>query len=554
MAALPTLSPQALSLSIQRVEMLERADPIARASASPVQRETFGYVLRELETALRAGNNAAKTTGGALLFTALAQGRTEVAGVPLPRLKQPTTWWVLSRTYKQQAGSVQPAYQRWLGEYPHEVAWSNKAKGWIEQINVRPLNARTEDPSGWSKIVFVSQHQQGTTGDIGKGVKIDGWHSDEPGEEAVIRELRKARIAGRPFFRLHTFTPLSRAEWEFLRKDFDGTLRNPVGNRVELVASLYDNAIENGGFLTPAEIADYLASFKDDPFLEARIWGDYVDLSGKNPFLALLDQLRRWERECEDPKLERYEIIGEEDTEEGRIRIPFAVDVEIYEEAVAGERYFAPCDPSLGVDDEQHDPCGLHVYARDPFRLVARYNGYCGAYGLGTLAAMLGERYNNALVDPDMTGGYGGPTLTALAQYRSKRHPNGYGWINQDRVQDRNGEWRTTLGFSWNEDNKAEAIEQIRNALRMDSVRVRSRAVVECLKQAVMDPKQRLVKPAGVHYEDLCNLGRALQVVHPHVPVRETKSPGQKAEEIFDRALGIKPRRVAQYRPAPRWR
>ena len=122
-------------------------------------------------------------------------------------------------------------------------------------------------------------------------------------------------------------------------------------------------------------------------------------------------------------------------------------------------------------------------------------------------------------------------------------------------MQEKNGEWRATLGFTWNEDNKAEAIEQIKHALRMDSVRVRSRGVIECLKQAVMDGRQRLVKPDGVHYEDLCNLGRALQVVHPHVIEKTYKTPEQTAEEIFDRALGIRPARRAHPRkPTLKWR
>lgn len=557
----PALSPQSLALSIARVEMREREDPVGRASCTPKQAEMIRLVTQELETLYRGGNNSAKTTGGALLFTALAQGRKELCGIPLPRLKQPTTFWVLSREYKQQRDSVQPPYERWLGEWPHEKSYVNRSKGWLEQIAVRYEGCHHDDPQAWSRIVFVSQHHQSAdTTSTGRGVKIDGWHSDEPGEEPVIRELRKARIAGRPFFRLHTLTPLARAEWEYLRKDFEGTEDGPVGNRAQVIASIYDNQIGNGGFLTPAEIADYIDSFKGDAYfdvggLSARLYGDWIDLSGKNPFRMLMEQLRRWERECEEPKIEAIEIIGEEDTEDGRLRIPFVVDVEIYEKARFDERYYISADPSLGVDDEAHDPCGLHVYGRDPFRLMARYNGYCGAYGLGTLAAMLGERYNHALVDPDMTGGYGGPTLTALDQFVSKRHPDGYHAINKDRVQEKSGAWRSTLGFTWNEDNKAEAIEQIRNALRLDSVRVRSRGVVECLKQAVMDDRQRLVKPAGVHYEDLCNLGRAIQVVRPHMVAKTYKTPEQTAEEIFDRALGIRPSRAAQRRkPALKWR
>lgn len=554
-------APLSLSMSIARIESLERADPIARATIHPKQREAFEAVLGGYETLFRAGNNAGKTTGGALLISALARGCKEVCGIPLPRLRQPTTFWVLSREYKQQRDSVQPPYEQWIGEWPHEKAYVNRAKGWLEHIAVRYEGCRSDDPAAWSRIVFVSQHHQGVdTTTTGRGVKIDGWHADEPGEEPVIRELRKARIAGRPLFRLHTVTPLARAEWEYLRSDFAGTEQGPKGNRAQVRASVYDNEISRGGFLTPEEIQDFVDSFEGDPYLEvdglsARLYGDWIDLSGMNPFRGLLEQVRRWEQRCEEPKLEQVEIVGEEDTPEGRVRVRFGVEVEVWEKARPFERYYISSDPSLGVDDEEHDPCGLHVYARDPMRLVARYNGYCGAYGLGTLAAMLGEHYNGALVDVDMTGGYGGPTLTALAQYRSRKHPNGYHAINQDRVQERSGEWRTTLGFTWNEDNKAEATEQIKHALRMDSVRIPSLGVLECLKQAVMDNRQRLIKPAGVHYEDYCNLGRALQVLKPHVPARDLRTPQVRAEERFERMLGITPRRsVRPKRPSLKWR
>jgi hypothetical protein len=253
-------------------------------------------------------------------------------------------------------------------------------------------------------------------------------------------------------------------------------------------------------------------------------------------------QLRRWEDRCEDGRAEILTVIAEDDTDEGRRRIPLEVEVEIFEEAVAGESYYVPGDPSLGLDDPEHDPCGCHVYRRDPMRLVARYNGYCGAYGLGMVMAHFAERYNDALVDVDMTGGYGGPTLTALDQYRSARHSDGYRNINRDLVVDAGDKWRTKLGFVWNEANKAGAIEAVRAALHEDSVRVPSRAVVECLKQAVMDNKQRLAKPAGVHYEDFCNLGRALQVIRPTRTFADMRAPEIQAEDKLAAALkGYRP-------------
>lgn len=552
-----------LAIGLRHVEVLERKDPVGRATAHHKQKAAFGYTLRELETAFRAGNNAGKTTAGALLFTALAQGRRRVCGLDLPRLRQPTTWWVLSREYKQQAHSVQPAYERWIGDWPHQVAWMNRAKGWIEQINVRWEGCGSDDPSDWSKLVFVSQHQQGETGSMGRGVKIDGWHADEPGIESVVRELRKARIAGRPFFRQHTFTPLARSEWEYLRKDFSGTLDNPVGNRVEIVASLYDNAIQNGGYLTPDEIADYIASFKNDPYMDAnglsaRIFGDYIDLSGLNPFRAQISQIRRMEELCREPERELLTIVAEEPTESGMQPVGLTVEVEIFEPERRGAKYYVPGDPSLGVDDPEHDPCGVHVYAypdeRGPMRLVARYNGYVGAYGTGSIMAHLGERYGDALVDPDVTGGYGGPTLSALAAYRSHGHPNGYRNVNHDALPAKHGEYRTTLGFTMNPTNKAEMIEQIRNALRMGVVLIPSAAVLECLKNAVMDPVGRLVKPSGVKYEDLVLLGRALKVVHPHIPKAEIRNPAILAERKFEKLTGMRLRTQPRNRPKPRWR
>ena len=234
------------------------------------------------------------------------------------------------------------------------------------------------------------------------------------------------------------------------------------------------------------------------------------------------------------------------------------VRVEIHGNAKPGEPCYMPGDPSLGVDDPEHDPCGCHVYGTDPFRLLARYNGFSGAYGLGMIMGWMGERYNDALADPDMTGGYGGPTLTALREYRSEKHQFGYGNINRDTKSDGPAvRTRSTLGYTINQTNKAAMIEGVRMCLQHDSCIMPSRAIIDCLKSSIMDKLGRLLKPKGIHYEDLINFGRAINVVQPHWTDQDQRSREMQLDEFIDRELhgGMLPRsRRRVVVPKLRWR
>lgn len=100
--------------------------------------------------------------------------------------------------------------------------------------------------------------------------------------------------------------------------------------------------------------------------------------------------------------------------EGGKVLIEETVEVEFWEDFDPLCVYRVIADCSLGIDDGEHDPGAATVWNMTRRTQAARYNGYLGEYGLAVLAAGLSRKYGDALVDPDVTGGYGSAFLSGM--------------------------------------------------------------------------------------------------------------------------------------------
>lgn len=543
--------------------VLSRAlrDPLAvfRANGEK-QLDVLRALALGLEVYVRAANKWGKTTIGARYFIAVARGKREFLGVRIPRLPVPNIGMVLSLDYTQQQLSVQKAYLEALGEWPHHITWVPGHHGRIvKSIAVRPDGWVNDDPSTWSQIHFHSQQNRRA----GIGARAHWVHADEPPIEAVWREVRKAGVPGWPFIRLITATPTFRSLWWWLKQDFPKVTGKAEKGRIVIEASIYDamrtprNPL---GSVTQREVRDLEEIYEGDILKAARLFGRECNTEGANPFNRYYPQLEEWLAGCRSPDLEEWEVLREITTAQGVARVVELIDVEVFHDADPDEVHLVLVDPSKGIEDAVHDPGSVHVYSMRDFRLCARYDGYIGSYGLGVLAAGLGRRYGNALVDVDVTGGYGDGVLTAL-------HDSGYPYVAHDSIPTAGGKVRTTLGFTINANTRAQfvsAIQETLVALKSGHgfATVESEALVRCLMDLTMDKNGKPITAPGRHDEDFVLFGRACWRRLRHgVPAprrRRADTPREAGMKRYRESMGLPPtpkrRRTRRAKPrrAPR--
>ena len=322
--------------------------------------------------------------------------------------------------------------------------------------------------------------------------------------------------------------------------------------------------MDDNRFLLPHVKAQKIADTTGDQRSRARLYGDYVDIVGESPFPP--DKLEAWLKRCRPPlRVEEITIQAERRTPDGDVIVPVRCKVEIFGDYNEEETYLGILDPAtflkldsltglVATDWTREgsssrgvpDPCGLHLYARRKPMLVARFIGYTGAHGLGSLGAVLARRYGNALLDTDLSGGHGDATvrsLTAAGYYRLN---------NWDPSAVHLGQGDQTLGFKMNAGNRAEMIAAIQQALLDDSLICHSEGAVRSLMEVtyVMTPggKERPEASYGAKDEDMICMGRFL---HLHattaVPKRRHITPQERLSRLTGgrRLLGIgqKPQR-----------
>lgn len=560
------------------------SDPLAyRRFSSPQAREFFEAVSRQLETLLRSGNKASKTFTGAQYLVASSQGRPEVDGrtireaegwtdesgvhhepqpyrtFRMPEIRTPNTWWVLVHGLKLAVDSVVEAVHLQLGNYPHRPIPS-QASGMIAGWYVRPWGSDAPErdcKKRWSKILlFPEKGSDPTSG------RVDGIWADEPPLHSFWQEMRmRGRALNAPFFSMITFTPKKRERWEMLRKDFENCLHRVNQGRYEIVMSVYDNQA-----LSPEDIRKIEEKVRGDELELARLFGQYVDISGANPFRKWGNVLTRWRKECDDPQPRHarvraliYDLLtgqrsmGWEDHE-----------WQLHEEYDPTDEYWMVFDPSMGIEDPEgeHSPAGGGVLARgkpywdeDGVTLVerfpyvaARFNGYPTSYTLGSIAAQMWNYYGGPPFDVDNTGAYGEACIGRMIELGCSRP-------QPTALFHRPGSVNDDIGFKSTDHSNQQILSSIQRVLeesrQADTFHPRNGALVESLMSAQVDRHGRLIQGSGRHTEDITWLGRAL---YRHFSTALDAPPRPRRmtiAEVVEREAG--PRKMGSRHPRIRW-
>lgn len=535
----PTASKTAtFALAVQKALDELKSDPLKHARASSVAAREMLKWASDCEVYFRAANSSGKTHVGAQLGLCLARGIRTLDGVTLPYLGLPNTGWVLTQSYKQQVDASQKSYLMLLGGHPHHIAYvQGKGKGYVDTLWIATAlckHGMGEQCATCSKIVFHCEESKSSVGG-----RIDWAHADEPPLRAVWNEIRLRKQKGKKIVLFITATPKERERWQWLADEFVDCcvyesahvtgdaerFGKPNGTLAEIRATIYDN-----DFLTDDDIDYFESKAKLDDFCDAILRGDYVDLAGKCPFNTTILQ-QRWLPRCQDPKIERIVVQAEQNMADGRHIVEVPVQIEVHKDAEKGRKYLQIIDPSSGISSKQHDPAGLLVISRDdPVEVVARFNGYLGSFGMGSLGAILGRRYNNADTDVDMGGGYGQGVLLGLSASRYHR-------ILHDADVDKPGYDQSRLGFRISASNRGELVAAVQQAVLEDNVLVRSRAVVQCLLNVTIDESgkpQNARAKKGRFDEDMICLGRALYLLSlPGMRVLRRREP--EKDSVFGR-------------------
>lgn len=541
-----------------------RRDPLRLFRfVSDSQRKLARYI-RDYEVLFRAGNSSGKTFAGAALAVAMLRGKKELAGETLPDLPTPCVGWCVVQTYKGQVDGAQAAVLHWLGEWPHKAVYGiSEARGWIDTLWIATdacTHGMDEKCKTCSKLVF---HCAESTSNVGGRVHFV-W-ADEPPPKDIWDECRQRSTAKNVLVRYITATPKEKQWWGWMPADFHDCEDKPRNGFVEIRSSMYDNKV-----LTPAVLRQKIQAAEKDQRSRAVIFGDYVDLKGECPFP--MEKLDLWMKRRRAPRIEEIIISAERRTPDGDVLVPVRCKVEIFHDFDESETYAGVLDPATFLRLDLNglvapdwakegssargvpDPCGMHIYARRKPKLAMRFVGYSGAHGLGSLGAIMGRRYGNALLDTDLTGGHGTPTVRALTAARY------YQLHRFDPSATNPGGGDNSLGFNMNATNRAEMVAAIQQALLDDALLCESEEAIKSLMSItyVMTPsgRERPEASYGAKDEDMICMGRFL---HLHattaLPKARVITPQEKLSRLFGRRMMIdqkKPQRPSVLWRAPR--
>jgi hypothetical protein len=441
--------------------------------------------------------------------------------------------------YPQQILSVQPAYFRMLGQWPHHARYKGEI---LSSLAVKPVDG-SDDQSTWSVIHFLSQENRRS----GTGVRGDVIAFDEPPRIEILRELRKASHAGRRSVMLIGETPTIRSQWAPLKADYGDPPRMSLTridrDRAEVRWSL-------------DEVAEWVLSREEkeklqrrywgpadrdkpmDPLYDARMHGDYIDTSGDCPFD--IDALRRMLAECGDTETCEWNITREVEGEDGLRRKVVRVAVSVIEHAKIGSKYYVNVDPSAGIASGNHDPGAILVSEMGTGRDVAMFEGYLGPYGLGVLAATLAKQYHGAVIDPENNSGWGLSVMRGIADC-------GYNNVASERKPfGTNGEFRNVLGFSTTTQSRPGMIGAVKEwvdayAAGAPYAKCGFRRVIETLIDVILDEDDRPSAAPGFHDEFLILKGQSLLKTRPrrHDPLlaRPLVKPVSRREPTLEEML-----------------
>ena len=461
------------------------------------------------ELHLRAANKGGKTEAEYAYGIACLQKRTHLDGVPLPQWRGRVEGISLELDHEQQKLSSQQTVLRLLGQWPHKPRYLGDV---LKSVRIMPIGGGEE--SQWSTLSFMTQENRRS----GTGVRSDLVLANEPPRQDIWEEIRKAAHAGRRIVRIIGETPIHRLRWEWIKKQYGdpprgSVTRLPFAPWAEARWSIHDNQA-----LTAREIDTLLREYgrdrttpdgkpSRDALYDARVYGDYVDLSGLCPFdlNALHLMLEEW---GEDPVEHAWDIQRELQGEDGFVRRIERVYVHVLREPVPGHSYYLNIDSSSGI--EGRHPGGILVRDEDADEDVALYEGYIGAYGLGVLGAGLARQYNDSWVDPENNAWAEG-VFRGLAD-------SGYGKIAKTQIKGGQGAFETRLGFMNTLATRPAMIEAVQEWVKAYAAGIKFsrcgfRRVIHQLAETVLDDKDRVVAGTGFdhHGEFLILKGQQLR-------------------------------------------
>lgn len=495
-------------------------------------------------------NKGTKTQTDAAYITACAMKRETLDGIPLPKWRGPVECVQMVLDYPQQLLSVQPAYMKVLGEWPHHPRYNGAT---LRSLHVMPVGGNQRNEKDWSVIHFMSEEGRKNRGTRGLGVRADVIGFDEPAHIDTLRELRKAAHSGRRLIILNGWTPTVRSQWGPLLDDLGREIGGPQSrDRIIRIdrrrAAVRWNLSEvSDSVLSPEEKQDLLLSYLGpamdwdhplDPLAKARWFGDAIDTSGLCPFH--LPTLQLMLAECSDPlETVAWKITQEADADSGRTRVSRSIPVEVWEHARVDESYVVTIDPSSGVDDNLHDPYEIHVCKMGSGDLVARSGGYVSGYLVGVLAAGIARQYNNAAIDVEVNDRWGVNVVEGV-------HASRYGNFAREKRELRPGEWSNEIGFH----NTAKTRPLIIGAGQawIDARRAGvpygkcpSRKVVQTYIDCILDEKGKIVGAPGHHDESLIVRGQQLRrcVNRVGMEIPEHRAPVKTEDQkLYERIMG----------------
>lgn len=453
---------------------------------------------------LSGPNGAGKSTAGAADFVSYALGYNPVRG---ETYNTPNVCWGVCVEYNSAGRVMQRKISDMLPRTPAgSPAWTyHKQEHLFELKNGSHIQIKSQK-EGESSLLAERC----------RAIWIDEATGGERGNEN-FGELQARGLPDEPLDMLFTLTPKMDIGLEWMKRKLwcppgETPHEDFIPGTYCLEFELRDCLIENGGFLTPAYVADKEA--KVDPLeYEARILGKWTPFITR-PAFSWKMLLKAAER-APDQKPVRFKTLSlnrsvlEDANEESPCRMQ--------RERESGHNYIAAWDPSSGLG-KGHDPSALVVLDRGDLTIVA----HARSFDLGPeqfareIAIPMAQYYNTALLVVENNAQGGGAAVEAVKYaYTSnlymQRNVTKAALVTTDRVG-----WQTT------EQSRNRMIDALKRALIEDKW-TPCKDLIEEMGHMIgrrIGERVKVMHPEGYH-DDLAMAAGIALAVHYEEPIYE---------------------------------